>query len=93
MLTWEDCVPFGDLTDDEIRTIAAHEDIPLLAAVELSTYLVPTAQGAPRISRVIIDDLAAARAGGDRLEELKLKAVLHHFIGQYPPLPFPAASC
>ncbi len=93
MLTYEDCIALCDLSEDEIRAIAAHEHIPLLAALELGTYLVRARRGAPRISRMIIDDIKAARAAGDRLEELKLKAVLHHFIEQHRPAPVLVAAC
>ena len=41
-----------------------------MAAVELGHYLVHVPHGAPRISRMIIDDIKAARACGDRIEEL-----------------------
>jgi hypothetical protein len=93
MLTWEDCVGLCDLSEDEIRAIAKHEHIPLMAAVELGHYLVRTRHGAPRISRMIIDDIKAARAAGDDLEELKLKAVLRHFIEQHRPLPAMPVCC
>lgn len=93
MLTWDDCLALCDLTEDEIRAIAAHEHIPLMAAMELGTYLVHTPHGAPGISRMIVDDIKAARAKGDRLEELKLKAVLRHFIDQHRPAPLPVACC
>ena len=83
MLTWEDCVGLCELTEDEIRAIAAHEHIPLMAAVELGHYLVRTPHGAPRISRMIVDDIKAAQESGDRSEELKLKAVLRQFIEQH----------
>jgi hypothetical protein len=91
MLTWDDCVALCDLTEDEVRAIAAHEHIPMMAALELGAYLVHTPHGAPAISRMIVDDINAARARGDRLEALKLKAVLRHFIEQHRPTP--AACC
>ena len=93
MLTWEDCVALCDLSEEEIRAIAAHEHIPLMAAVELGSYLVRTPHGAPRISRMIVDDIKAARARGDRLEELKLKAILRHFIEQHRPVQAVAICC
>ncbi|HEY7610768.1 MAG TPA: hypothetical protein VIF14_16185 [Alphaproteobacteria bacterium] len=93
MLTWEDCVALCDLTEEEIQAIAEHEHIPLLAAVELGHYLVRTPHGAPRISRMIIDDIKAARQRGDRREELKLRAVLRHFVEQHRPAPAMAACC
>jgi hypothetical protein len=94
MLTWDDCVALCDLTDEEICAIAAHEHIPLMAAVELGNYLVHRPDGPPRISRMIVDDIESARARGDRLEELKLKAILRHFVERHrPPQPIPAGGC
>lgn len=93
MLTWKDCVALCDLTEDEISAIAAHEHIPLMAAVELGTYLVHSRHGPPRISRMIVDDIKAAHAAGDRLEELKLKAILRHFVERHRPAPMAAACC
>ena len=93
MLTWEDCVGLCDLSEDEIRAIATHEHIPLMAAVEIGHYLVHTPHGAPRISRMIVDDIKAAQASGDRIEELKLKAVLRHFIDQHRPAPLACCGC
>ena len=94
MLTWEDCLALCDLTEEEIRAIAKHEHVPMMAAIELGHYLVRAPHGAPRISRMIVDDIKAARAAGDRLEELKLKAVLNHFIEQHRPAPaLPGCCC
>jgi hypothetical protein len=93
MLSWEDCVALCDLSEEEIRAIAMHEHIPLMAATALGAYLVHTPHGAPRVSRMIIDDIKAARACGDRDEELKLKAVLRHFIEQHRPAPVTAVPC
>ena len=93
MLTWDDCVALCDLTEDEIRAIAAHEHIPLMAAMELGTYLVHAPHGAPRLSRMIVDDIKSAQARGDRLEALKLKAVLRHFVERHRPAPMPVACC
>jgi hypothetical protein len=93
MLTWEDCVALCDLNDEEIRAIAQHEHIPMMAAMALGTYLVHTPHGAPRVSRMIIDDIRAAQARGDHAEELKLKAVLRHFIAEHRPIPANAPGC
>ena len=93
MLTWEDCLALCDLTEEEIRAIATHEHVPMMAAIELGHYLVRAPHGAPRISRMIVDDIKAARAAGDRLEEFKLKAVLNHFIAQHRPAPAVPGCC
>jgi hypothetical protein len=93
MLTWDDCVALCDLTEEEIRAIAAHEHIPLMAAVELGAYLAHAPHGPPRISRMILDDIKAAREGGDWLEELKLKAIFRAFVERYRPAPAIPCCC
>ena len=93
MLTWEDCLALCDLSEEEVRAIAAHEHIPMMAAAELGNYLVHSPHGAPCISRMIVDDIRAARERGDRFEELKLMAVLRHFIEQHRPAPAAGCGC
>jgi hypothetical protein len=91
MLTWEDCLALCDLSEDEIRAIAEHEHIPEMVAAELGNYLVHRPGGVKMIRRMIIEDMMAARLAGDRAEELKLKAVLRHFVEHHRPPPAPAA--
>ena len=95
MLTWEDCVGLCELSEDEIRAIAAHEHIPEIIAVELGNYLVHRPGGATAIRRMILDDLKVARTAGDRMGELRLKAVLRHFVEHHrpQPVPTPMGSC
>jgi hypothetical protein len=96
MLTWEDCLGLCELSEEEVRAIALHEHIPMMAAVELGFYLVRTAHGAPRISRMIIDDIRAASVRGDTCEAAKLKSVLRHFVETHRPAPVtvtPACCC
>jgi hypothetical protein len=95
MLTWEDCVALCDLSEDEIRAIAEHEHIPEIVAAELGNYLVHRPDGVKLIGRMILDDIMAARLAGDRAEEMKLKAVLRHFVEHHRPTPrrAPAACC
>lgn len=79
MLTWSDCLGLCELTEEEIAAIAQHEHLPQLAALELGEYLMEH-QGAPVVSRMILDDIAEAEAKGDKFEALKLKLVLKHFV-------------
>jgi hypothetical protein len=90
MLTWEDCVALCELSEGEIHAIAAHERIPEMLAAELGNYLVHRPGGVKMIRRMILDDMLAARLAGDRAEELKLKAVLRHFVEHHRPAPAPA---
>lgn len=84
MLTLDDCLAFCDLTEDEIKAVAEHENLPEIVALELSQYLVQAPDGVPRLKRMILDDLEAARARGDEAHVLKLRYVLHHFVQTHP---------
>jgi hypothetical protein len=84
VLTLEDCLALCGLSDEEVLAIAEHEHIPGLAAAELGNYLVKTAEGETAIKAMIRDDLAAARAKGDRSRELALKLLLRNFVLQHP---------
>lgn len=84
MLSLEDCLALCELTEDEVLAIAHHEHIPEIAAAELGNYLVHTPEGERRIKSIIRDDIAEARAVGDRTRELTLKLVLRNFVRQHP---------
>ena len=84
MLCLEDCLALCDLTEEEVLAIAHHEHIPEIAATELGNYLVHTPEGEMRIKAIIRDDIAEARAQGDRTHELALKLVLRNFVLQHP---------
>lgn len=84
MLCLEDCLALCELSEDEVLAIAQHEHIPEITAAELGNYLVHTPQGEMRIKDIIRDDIAEARAHGDRIRELGLKLVLRNFVLQHP---------
>lgn len=84
MLTFEDCVALSGLTLEEIAAIAEHEHIPELAAAEMGNYLCRTPEGELRIKRMIVDDIAAARAAGRLDQAAALKLVLRHFVEHHP---------
>jgi len=84
MLTWEDCLALCELTADEIAAIAEHEHLTQMAAVELGSYLIHMPDGAPKIRRIILDDIEAARRRGDAAHAAKLKLVMRHFIATHP---------
>jgi hypothetical protein len=52
--------------------------------MELGNYLLLAPGGEMRIKSIIRDDLAEARACGDRMRELALKLVLRNFVLQHP---------
>ena len=84
MLSLEDCLALCELTEDEVLAIAHHEHIPEIAAAELGNYLVHPPEGERRIKSIIRDDIAEARAVGDRTRELTLKLVLRNFVQHHP---------
>ena len=84
VLTLEDCLALCGLSEEEVLAVAEHEHIPGLAAAELGNYLVKSAEGEAAIKAMIRDDLAAARAKGDRSRELALKLLLRNFVLQHP---------
>ncbi|HVL34197.1 MAG TPA: hypothetical protein VM489_00860 [Burkholderiales bacterium] len=84
MLSLEDCIGLCELTEEEILAIAQHEHIPEMAALELGSYLARSAEGELRIKAMLRDDIAHARARGDRARELALKMVLCNFVCRHP---------
>lgn len=80
MLTYEDCVEFSDLTEEEIEAIAEHEHLTQIAALMMGNYLVQTSEGEKRIKRMIVDDIGAAREMGDHHGVVTLKLVLRHYM-------------
>jgi hypothetical protein len=84
MLSLEDCLALCELSEDEVLAIAQHQHIPEIAAAELGNYLLRAPGGEMRIKSIMRDDLAEARARGDRARELSLLLVLHNFILRHP---------
>jgi len=84
MLTYKDCLDYCDLTEEEIHAIADHEHLSELAALELGQYLVETPEGERAIQKIILDDIAKARANDDLTTLLKLRLVLRHFVQTHP---------
>jgi hypothetical protein len=83
-LTFDDCLELCDLTEAEVLAIAEHEHIPAIAALELGNYLVHSDAGEQRVKAMIRDDIAAARASGDRLRALALKSIIRDYILRHP---------
>jgi hypothetical protein len=84
MLTIEDCIALCELSPEEVRAIAAHEQIPEIAAAELGSYLVQCTGGELRIKAMIREDIAHAITTGDRMRELALKMMLREFVLRHP---------
>ena len=84
MLTIEDCIALCELSEDEVRAIAAHAQIPEIAAAELGNYLVHCTDGELRIKTMIRDDIEHAISIGNRMRELALKSMLRDFVLRHP---------
>ena len=89
MLSYQDCLAFCELDEDEIAAIAEHEHLPMIVAAELGSYLCHQPDGTPMIKRMILDDIADAKASGDQARGLKLKMVLRHFVQTHPSVALP----
>ena len=83
MLTFEDCLAFADLSEEEILAIAQHENLPEVTALELGNYLIHTTGGELRIKSMIVDDIAQARGCGNVRRAAELKHVLKQFCAQH----------
>ena len=84
MLSFEDCIAFCDLTEEEIDAIAQHEGIPELPAAELGAALLRRPDGVARIRKMIQDDIAAAQRHRNFTRSGRLKLVLRHFVECHP---------
>jgi len=84
MITLEDCIAFCGLTGEEVLAIAEHERIPEAAACALAECLLNQEYGPHTIRDMIVDDVRAAQARGDRARVQTLLHVLHHFLKAHP---------
>jgi hypothetical protein len=84
MITFEDCLAFCELSEDEIDAIAEHEQLPKTAALALGSCLARGPDGELRIGRIILDDIVAAQQRGDLAHAARLKQTLRRFIEQHP---------
>lgn len=80
MLTFEDCLAFCELTEEEIDAIAEHEQLSETVAVELGSYLIQRPDGQLLIQNMIVDDILAAKGRGDVVHAARLKQTLRRFI-------------
>ena len=83
VLTFEDCLGLGELTEEEIRAIAEHEHLPQIVALELGNYLMRGPDGELLVSHMFIDDIRAAERRGDLFHAAQLKKTLRHFIEEH----------
>lgn len=91
MLTREDCIALCDLSEDEVKELAEAMHIPDVVAAEFGSYVIHMPDGTKRLKRIILDDLATARARGDEERAIRLRILLHYF-GRHHPDPVPPAA-
>ena len=84
MLTFEDCLALANLSGEEVDAVAAHEHVPEMIALEMGCYLCESEAGERRLSRMILDDIEAARARGDLVAAARLRLVMAHFVHTHP---------
>ncbi len=84
MITLEDCIAMCGLSEQEVLAIAEHEHCPEIVACALAEYLLHQQHGTERIRDMIVDDVRAAQARGDRERVRTLLHVLHHFLKAHP---------
>ena len=95
MISLEDCIALCGLTEQEVLAIAEHEHMPEIAAAALAQYLLENPHGPERIRNMIVEDVHAAQARGDKQHVQTLLHVLHHYLKDHPearPEPKGAAS-
>ena len=83
MLTFEDCLGLCELNEEEVRSIAEHEHVPQIVALELGNYLMRGPDGELLVSHMFIDDIRAAQRRGVMLHAARLKHALRHFIEEH----------
>ena len=84
MICLQDCIALCGLSEGEILAIAEHEQIPEIAAAALAQYLLKRPHGTLKIRDMIVEDVHAAQARGDRQHVQTLLHVLHNFLKEHP---------
>ncbi len=84
MITLDDCIGMSGLTEEEILAIAEHDHVPASVAAGLVQYMSRQPGGFSAIRDMIIDDVRAAQARGDRNHVRELLHVLHHYLRSHP---------
>ena len=74
MLTYEDCIGFANLEQDEVAQIAAHERLPYMTALGKGAALLAEPWGDAALRQIVWDNLCRAnqRQHADRVDELTI---------------------
>lgn len=84
MISLEDCIALCGLDDEEVQAIGEHEHLPQIEAAAVASELMHEAGGPARIRGMLVDDLRAAMARGDRGHAAALLVTLRHFLHEHP---------
>lgn len=84
LLTLQECLDYCDLQEEEIETIAKHQHIPEIVAVELGTCLLQSSTGICVIKRYLLDDIEQAERCGQLTQAEQLHRVLDRFDAAHP---------
>lgn len=84
MLNFDDIVGMAECTEEEIAAVAMNKHVPEAAASAIAEYLINSPDGVPKIRKIIVEDIEAARAAGHEEKVENLRYVLKHFIANHP---------
>lgn len=84
MVDYESALAVAQLSQEEVDTIAHHEDMTATAALEMGNYLCETPEGERRLKAIILDEIESAKARGDHEAAAKLKMVVKEFVKTHP---------
>jgi hypothetical protein len=86
VLTYEDCIRFNDLSDEEVEVLADHEHMPDMVACELATCLHTSQQGLKTLRRCMEEDLIVATRAHKRGRMVTIGRALSRFDQEHPGL-------
>jgi hypothetical protein len=82
MITLEGCVALCGLIEEEVLAIAEHEHLPPGGRVRFLSCA--SRHGLEKVRDMIVDDIRAVQANGNRDQVVVLLHVLHHFLRMHP---------
>ena len=83
-MSFEDCLGFSGLSEEEIAAISEHEHIPDIVAAELGCELLKTPRGVHRIHHMLLDVLEQVEANGDRERIRRMRRTCTEFLAAHP---------
>jgi hypothetical protein len=86
VLTYEDCLCFNDLSDEEVEVLAEHEHMPDMVACELATCLHTSRQGLKTLRRCMEEDLLLATRAHKHARMAVIGRALSRFDREHPGL-------